>query len=152
MIQRNKCFVAFTMAAVLLLCGRSLPGQEKPAAPQRTAIHFGAETKGPGWSTERFLHGPGIVADSKDGALRLAHSVLVADEIGATVFHQTEDVTDRTWAKKVLLLDSADVTSAELFLYGGATEIRSNGEALTGIEPLVSTGWSRARVPQAYLK
>src|SRR5262245_26756407 len=92
------------------------------------------------------------VQDAQDGSIRLAHSVLVADEMGATDFRQGEALSARVSAKKVFVLDSADVTDAELFLYGSARTIEVNGKALTGSERLFSTGFSRARVPPDYLK
>src|SRR5262245_10382253 len=60
-----------------------------------------------------FLLSPEAVTD--DGSVRLARSVLLADETGATDFHQTEPLSERVRAKKVFALDSADVTGAELF-------------------------------------
>jgi hypothetical protein len=98
-----------------------------------------------------WLLGPELVAD-KGGGLRLAHSVLLADETGATDFRQGEALSDRTHAKKVFRLDSAGVTETELLFYGSAKEVRANGTALRGAEPLVSTGWTRVRVPVALLK
>jgi hypothetical protein len=95
---------------------------------------------------------PEVVVDPKDGAVRLAHSVLVADELGATDFRQGESLSERVWAKKVLVLDSPEVTNAELFFYGSAKQVRVNGRALGSGEPLVSTSWTRLKVPTTYLK
>jgi hypothetical protein len=99
-----------------------------------------------------FSLGDGVVVDEKDGSVRLAHSVLVADEVGATDFRQGEALSQRVQAKKVFHLDSADVSSAELFLFGGAKRIVVNGKPLAGSERLPSTGWTRARVPPALLR
>src|SRR5262245_61601606 len=90
--------------------------------------------------TKDFLLSPEVVADGKDGSLRLAHSVLLADEVGATDFHQGEVLTDRIQAKKVFVLDSADATDAELVLFGSAKEIIINGKSATNIQKLTSTG------------
>jgi hypothetical protein len=94
---------------------------------------------------------PEVVAD-KDGSIRLAHSLLIADEMGATDFRQSETLNERIQAKKVFQLDSADVAGAELFLFGDAKKIVVNGKTLEKCAPLVSTGWKRARVPHDYLK
>jgi hypothetical protein len=101
--------------------------------------------------THDFLLSPEVVPD-KDGTARLAHSVLVSDEMGATDYRQSEALSDRVWAKKILVFDGADVTAAELFFYGGARQVRVNGKALGSGEPLVSTAWTRLKVPPAYLK
>src|SRR5262249_54082977 len=97
-----------------------------------------------------FFLSPEIVAD-KDGSLRLAHSVLLADETGATDYRQTETLTERIHAKKVIPLDDIDVENAELFFFGMAKQVRMNGHPLK-VEPLVSTGWKRARFSSAFLK
>jgi hypothetical protein len=94
---------------------------------------------------------PEVVTD-KDGTLRLAHSVLLADETGTTDFRQTETLGSRVQARKNFRLDSADVTRAELFLYGEAKEIAVNGKALGKGETLASTAWTRLKVPSHYLK
>jgi hypothetical protein len=99
----------------------------------------------------RFQYSPEVVADP-DGSVRLAHSVLLADETGATDFRQTEALSDRVHGKKVFQLDSADVTAAEVFLFGEAKKIAVNGKTLEKSEPLVSTGWTRAKIPPGYLK
>src|SRR5262249_972470 len=95
---------------------------------------------------------PEVVMDSTEGMLRLAHSILIADEMGATDFRQTESLSARTWAKKVFVLESADVSSAELFIFGSAQTIHLNGKRLEASRPLVSTGWTRTKVPPALLK
>src|SRR5262249_36490889 len=74
------------------------------------------------------------------------------DEVGATDYRQGEALSERVRAKKVFHLDSAEVTSAELFLFGGAKRIVVNGKPLAGGERLPSTGWTRARVPPAVLR
>jgi hypothetical protein len=130
---------ALTVAALTLTltAGPGLAAQEKVALPL---------------DEHTFHLSPEVVIDPKDGTLRLAHSVLVADEMGATDFRQSETLGERVWAKKVLVLDSADVTSAELFFYGSAKQVRVNGKALGSGEPLVSTAWTRVKIPATYLK
>jgi hypothetical protein len=132
---------------LLLFAGEGSAG--KPAPALRT---FGAGEGDATFDTGRFLFSPEVVADAKDGTVRLAHSVLVADEIGATDFHQTETLGEAVQAKKVFRLDSAEVTGAELFLFGGAKQIRVNGLPLAGAERLPSTGWTCVKVPPALLK
>lgn len=133
------------LALVSWACAASLTAAEKlvptmarlrvePASPQRS-----------------LAIGPEVVADA-DGSLRLARSVLVADETGATDFRQTEALSERVWAKKVFYLDSADVTSAEIYLYGEASRISVNGAALAPTKPLASTAWARADVPNTLLR
>jgi hypothetical protein len=95
---------------------------------------------------------PEVVADEHDGSLRLAHSVLVADEMGATDFHQTEELSERVHARKVFHLDSADVTAADLFFYGSAKQVHVNGTPVRSVEPLPSTGFSRVTVSPGQLK
>jgi hypothetical protein len=142
--------LALTLA-VLLASGRfqlTLRGQEKegeriPGRIVRIKLPSPGTVKG-------MLLGPEVTAD-KDGSIRLAHSVLLADETGATDFRQTETLSDRVWAKKVFSLDDRNVEGAELFFFGTAGQVRMNGQPLKG-EPLISTGWTRARIPPGCLK
>jgi hypothetical protein len=97
-----------------------------------------------------FLLSPEVVAD-KDGGIRLAHSVLLTDETGATDFRQTETLSEGRWAKKIFQIDDTDMDRAELFFFGTAKEVRWNGHRLK-CEPLPSTGWSHARVAADLLK
>jgi hypothetical protein len=99
-----------------------------------------------------FVLSPEVIADEHEGGLRLAHSVLVADEMGATDFRQTEELSERVHARKVFHLDSADVTGAELFFYGSAKQVHVNGKSAAGVEPLMSTGFSRVKVSPAQLR
>jgi hypothetical protein len=121
----------------------------RAAGPQRPpdALEGAVTVSDPG----QLLLGPELVHD-RDGSVRLAHSVLLADETGATDFRQGEPLSERVHARKVFHLDSADVTEAELLFYGSAKAVRANGAPLKGAGPLVSTGWSRVRVPVALLK
>jgi hypothetical protein len=99
---------------------------------------------------DRFLLSPEIVTD-KAGSLRLAHSLLLAEETGATDYRQTETLNERIQAKKVFPLDDIDVDSAELFFFGAAKQVRMNGHLLKA-EPLFTTGWMRARISSTFLK
>src|SRR5262245_32278851 len=98
-----------------------------------------------------YITSPEVVVDPKDGSLRLAHSVLLTDETGATDWLQTETLSDQVRAKKVFHLESADVTSAELFIYGSPKNVLINGETVPS-ERLPSTGWTRATVPTKLLR
>src|SRR5207247_2835630 len=83
---------------------------------------------------------------------RLAQSVLLTDETGATDYHQTETLSDRVQVKKVFQLDSADLESAELFLFGTAKTVTVNGKAVAEVKRLESTGRSRAKIPVEWLR
>jgi hypothetical protein len=98
-----------------------------------------------------FRVSPEVVIEA-DGTIRLARSVLVTDETGATDFRQGETLSERIRARKVFHLDSANVTSTEIFFYGSATKIAVNGKPIEKSDRLVSTAWSRARIPVAHLK
>jgi hypothetical protein len=104
------------------------------------------------WSTRRFLLSPEVVVNPDDGCIQLAHSLLMTDEMGATDFRQTETLGPKTWARKTLALDQNEASTAELFFYGSAQHIQWNGQPLDKSEPLVSTGWTRVRVPVRYLR
>ncbi len=97
-----------------------------------------------------FQTSPGVVY--QDGALRLAHSVFLADEMGATDFHQSEPLSDQIRAKKIFPLDSADVSEAELFFFGSSKYLELNGEKIPGMDRLKSTGWTRAKLPTNLLR
>ena len=127
-------------------------GQNPTRAAARVVHHFKAGDGDASHDTLRFLLGPGVVTDAKDRSIRLARSVLLADEIGATDFHQTEALSDRVQVKKVFVLDSPEATGAELFFYGSAREVRLNGKLLSPPQRLASTGWSRVQVAPELLK
>jgi hypothetical protein len=97
-----------------------------------------------------FLFSPEVVAD-KEGSIRLAHSVLLADETGATDYRQSETLRERNRAKKIFQIDDSDLDRAELLFFGTAKEARCNGHRLR-CETLPSTGWSRASVSPDFLK
>jgi hypothetical protein len=112
------------------------------AAPERQAAHFQIS--------------PEIVVfkDKAQPALtfRLAKSLLLTDETGATDFHQSETLSDRVWVKKVFALDSTALQFAELFFFGSAKAVSVNGKALPAAKRLESTGWSRLEVPVEWLR
>src|SRR5439155_26341231 len=100
---------------------------------------------------ESYVTSPEVVYDARADVLRLAHSQLLTDETGATDWLQSEPLSDAIHAKKVFLLDSADVTSADLLLFGSAKNLAFNGKPIHA-ERLPSTGWSRAKLPVELLK
>jgi hypothetical protein len=129
----------------LILCGMllaALPAaQGQGPAPVRRVLEVGD-----------FRLGPEVVRDPQDGRLRLAHSVLLTDEIGQTDFRHAEELKGQTLARKMFALDGGPVTSAELLFFGTAKEVQVNGKTLPTPERLVSTGWSRVAVPPALLR
>jgi hypothetical protein len=128
------------------------PNKSSSEMPTTLALKFSPDHDNPTLDTKRFLLSPKVVVDAKDSSLRLAHSVFLTDELGATDFHQTEELTDRIQAKKVFVLDSPEVTDAELFLFGKARDIFINGKPVSNIQKLPSTGWTRAKVAPGSLK
>lgn len=102
--------------------------------------------------TRRFLLSPESCVTDANGAITLRPSILVADEMGATDPYQGEPLSERVWAKKIFVLDSADVKVAELFLFGKVKQIQVNGQPLSNSERLASTGWTRAKVQPSLLK
>src|SRR5262245_16358838 len=74
-----------------------------------------------------FVTSPEVVHDSKASALRLAGSVLLTDEMGATDWLQGETLNDKVHARKVFQLDSVGITNAELFIFGSAKMLEVNG-------------------------
>jgi hypothetical protein len=97
--------------------------------------------------THQFRLGPDMVVDSTDGTLRLAHSVLLTDETGATDFHQTEALSERVWARKDwLLMDSAAIREPMLFIYGDPKHVQINDHKVQRPGRLRSTGWSRLKL------
>ncbi|HXG10990.1 MAG TPA: hypothetical protein VNK04_14620 [Gemmataceae bacterium] len=111
-----------------------------------------AEKRTQTFDAHRFLLDHKVVIDPKDGCLRLAHSVLVADEMGATDFHQTETLSDRVWAMKIFPLQKEEVREPELFIFGSAQQIEVNDRPVPRSERLASTGWTRARVPEEFFR
>jgi hypothetical protein len=147
-----QCVAATGLLSSCLLALPGLGGQTGPGAPVRVVRTFQAGDRDPAYDTLRFLLSSEAVADDKDRTIRLARSVLLADETGATDFHQGEALSDRVQVKKLFVLDSAQVNGAELFFYGTAKEVRLNGTQLSPPQRLVSTGWSRVMVPPELLK
>lgn len=135
MCMRILPAVAGVLTFLSLCFDASLLGQDRP--PQVSKLTF---------ESSRFVLSPEVIAD-EDGNIRLAHSVLVADEMGATDYRQSETLSDRVWARKCFVLDSADVTSADLILYGSAKLVSVNGKPLGAPEPLGSSGWAHVKIP-----
>ncbi len=155
MMIHRRMFVALSLAALFGLATSqpTIRGQEKNigvSADTSRIQTVRVRMKSPG-DGGAFLLSPEVVAD-KDGSIRLAHSVLIVDEMGATDYRLTEPLSETIQAKKVFQLDSGDVTAAELFHFGEVKKIAVNGKPLEKCAPLVSTGWNRAKIPAGYLK
>jgi hypothetical protein len=131
--------------AVLLLL--ALPAFGRAEEVVRT---FSVGEAEPTRDLRHFQFSPEVVAE-KDG-IRLAHSVLLTDEMGATDFRQTETLSDTVWARKTFQLKKREATAAELFLFGSAKEVRFNEKVLEAGRRLESTGWQRVPVPTDLLK
>lgn len=95
---------------------------------------------------------PEVVRAAKSGAVRLVDSFLLMHGPGATDHHQTEKLDAETWARVRIRLEAAPKEDAEIFFFGRAREVAVNDRPLASPEKLVSTGWSRVRVPAAALK
>lgn len=149
-MKRLQWLLPFLSLAVVLvpLHGASAFGQDKLS---RRVYTFEAGAADGAYDTRRFTLSPEVVAD-KDGSLRLAQSVLLADTLGATDYHQGETLSDQAQVKKIFVLDSADVKEAELFFFGSAKQVHVNGKVVSPPERLVSTGWSRVAIAPALLK
>src|SRR5262249_3028999 len=111
-MNRRILFLIAAAFAATLAPGASFAAEKGPP-PAQAVRRCGTQAREPAFNPRRFLFSPEVVADEKDGGVRLAHSVLVADEVGATDFHQTEELSERVWARKVFRLDGADVGGAE---------------------------------------
>lgn len=96
--------------------------------------------------THQFQFSPEVVADKQNNTVRMAHSTLVADEMGATDLHQVETLSDRVWAKKVFRFDKDAARDARLLIYGKPKVVEVNEKPLD-LESLASTGWTQAKVP-----
>src|SRR5262249_19041915 len=77
------------------------PRESRP----RQVYHFGPDAGQGAFDTRRFTLSPEAVFDAESGSIRLARSVLLADETGTTDFHQTENLGERTQVKKEFVLD-----------------------------------------------
>jgi len=93
---------------------------------------------------------------SEPGAVKLARGIVVADEMGAG-YNDFQPVRGKTLARKVLVLDSADVRAATLLVGGSVKgcDILVNGTLLGG-EPLERSYWhaefERYKVPPRLLR
>jgi hypothetical protein len=145
----RRALLLLSPVGLLLDVCRPAHGQEMQAAPERIVRRFRVNEVDADYNPRRFLFSPEVVSDAKDGRVRLAHSVLVADEMGATDIMQREPLSDRIWAKKVFVLQKAEVTAAKIFLYGDAQRISVNGKLLENLEhseTLIRNAWTRAEV------
>lgn len=138
-----------TTRALLALCLSATPAL---ADPQKHSIPFAADSSDPAHNPRHFAYSPEVVFDAAAGTVRLAKSVLLADEIGATDFTQGLTLTDRVWAQKTFDLNAREAESAELILFGDAADIRFNGERLGKTERVPSSGWRRVAVPPKLLR
>ncbi len=149
----NTCLLGVAVLVLITAPGSALPGKDRPPPPaERKVRTFGSQERDPTCNYRNFLFSPEVVADPARGTIRLAHSVLVADEMGATDFRQGETLSDRVRAKKVVVLDRAESSKAELFLFGSVRDVTVNGQKVGPPRPLVSTGWTRVAVPPSLLK
>src|SRR5688572_22444270 len=133
----------WSAAAVWLLVIYTWLAAGPALAQTAVTLKLGGLTKDPGLSVDSFLFGNAVFDPSK-GAIRLAGSVLLTDELGATDYHQSEALSDQVQAKKIFVLEGSDQKTAELFFYGSAKDITVNGKPLPPAKQLISTGWSRA--------
>jgi hypothetical protein len=145
-------WTCLTLAIALLAASAAA---DDPPAPRRVTLKFGPNELEP-FNPQRWLFSPEVVAD-RDGTVRLARSVLLADEVGSTDYRQVEQLGSRLWARKDFGLDSYyqgeknTVSKAQLFVYGDPKEIEFNGKTLEANKH-PSTGWTRAAVEPSYLK
>ncbi|MCI0460810.1 MAG: hypothetical protein L0Z62_28005 [Gemmataceae bacterium] len=146
----NRRFWVILPGLALLGAALALPAPAQ--GPSRVVRSFRPGATDPAYDTARFLLSPEVVTDEKDKSIRLARSVLVADEMGSTDFHQTEPLGDRTQVKKVFVLDDTQLEDVELFFYGSAKQVRVNGTEVSPPQRLISTGWSRVSIPTDALK
>jgi hypothetical protein len=146
------------LIALLALAGlpvQILWAQQAKPRPVRRVRTFSARAEDPALNTRYFFLSPETVCDN-DGKLRLARSVLLADEMGATDFRQTEDLKGGIQAKKVFILEGplkhSPTRPAELLFYGSAKEVFVNGKAVATPQPLPGTGWSRLAIGPGLLQ
>lgn len=126
--------------------------QPDAATPVQVTIVFSPTSPNPLLRPQNFLLDQRRVVADPDGSLRLTGSLLVADEMGATDFHQSESLGPQVQVKKIVHLDSPEAKEAELFFFGSAKQVSWNGVVLSTPEKLFSTGWSRVRVPAHLLR
>src|SRR5262245_40102137 len=117
------------LATLVAILGVAFPC----TAAEKRAISFDLRT---------FCLGPNLVIDPQDDSMRLAHSILLANESGATDFRQTEVLSDKVWARTSFIVDPKPGDDGELLVFGRVPQIVVNGTALKHIEPLASTGWT----------
>src|SRR5262245_2267688 len=156
-LDRVGITVGTSIVPFFLVSSRGLACRRRSSMPRSLlallvlSAPVAAQNSTPRSPFDSYITSPEVIVDPKDGSLRLAHSVLVTDETGATDWLQTETLSEQVRAKKMFQLDSADVTRAELFIYGSPKNVIVNGETVPN-ERLVSTGWTRAAVPVKLLR
>jgi hypothetical protein len=126
-------------------------GQEKQPRPIHGTRTFSATADDPAYNTRHFTLSPEVVCD-KDGSIRLARSVLLADEMGATDFRQVEVLQGKVQARKSLVHDCANADGVDVLFYGSAKEVLLNGKAVPPPEPVATSGWSRVKLKPSLLK
>jgi hypothetical protein len=139
------------LGCIILIAVSPGRAEDKDAGRTRVVRKFSLEEKDSVFNPAFFIFSPEVVQDRWNKAVRLARSVLVTDEIGATDWHQTETLSAQVWAKKVLVVDLGNETQDELFVFGTVKEVEINGKKLRESKPLVSTGWTRVPVPSGWL-
>ena len=151
MFCRSSSIAIIYLSSVLVREAACLHAQENLPSSSRIGLIFAGDQKDPSLNTQRFLLSPEVVVDPADQSMRLAHSVLIASERGATDFHQTESLSEKAWAKKVFRLPNAELKDPELFFFGSAKSIQVNGKEIPQATPLKSTGWMRAKFDSTVL-
>jgi hypothetical protein len=135
--------------ALALVTAAAAPAQQPPKS--YATIRFTETSSEVRQRFSSFRLSPQTVFDSK-GFLRLAGSVLLTDELGATDYKQAENLSDITLARKVFDLAADTVVDADLYFYGSAAAVTLNGQALPSPQRLPSTGWSRLAIPASFFK
>jgi len=139
----------FLAVLALLPASLSLAQEKKESFTQRVVF---SESKAASLHPKHFLFSPETVFDEKSGQVRLARSVLLANESGSTDHHQREALAGDTLAKVQFAIDVPPGTDGELLVFGSAKQISVNGQKLEPSTRLISTGWSRVSVPAKLLK
>jgi hypothetical protein len=139
--------VARCLACLLLVLPIGIPRNPLTDAaqqPRQVTVKIGNREPDL-FNPRRWLFSPEVVA-GQEGPVRLARSMLIADEVGATDHHQMEALGERVWARKSLHVPDCDLAldnAAELFIYGLPREIRFDGQLLSTARKHESTGWTR---------
>lgn len=141
-------------AALVLVCTGIEPCRAQ--VPTATTLTFFVGARDPHLDARYFLLSPEMTLTAPDsqagGKVRLAKSVLLADEVGATDQHQSEALSARVWAKKVFTLPAGELPDAEVLFFGSAQRIKVNGLEAPAPAKLKSTGWQVAQLPAKLLR